>query len=214
MNQRMEHEAVEYAQVMRLSHPDTDLVERCRDRDGAAFDEVVGRYKTKIYTYLLRMMGNAADAEDLTQEVFVRLYTSLDSFRSQASLNTWLFRIAGNLCIDHFRRAKKHRAIAFSLDEPRDGENTDAGGGQTYEVPDTTYEPYRVAERAETAQQIQQALRQLPEKLRAVLILHDIEGMPYEEIAQVVDCPLGTVKSRLFNARLQLRQRLTGYLQA
>ncbi|MDQ2686841.1 MAG: sigma-70 family RNA polymerase sigma factor [Armatimonadota bacterium] len=214
----MEHEAVEYAQVMRLPHADRgadkELVERCRDHDGAAFNEVLERYKTKVYNYLLRMMGNAADAEDLTQEVFVRLYTSLDSFRSQASLNTWLFRIAGNLCIDHFRRAKKHRAIAFSLDEPRDAEGAEAGGGKTYEVPDTTYEPHRVAEQAETAQQIQQALGQLPEKLRAVLILHDIEGLPYEEIAQIVGCPLGTVKSRLFNARLQLRQRLTSYLQS
>lgn len=214
----MEHEAVEYAQVMRLPYADRgadqELIERCRARDSAAFNEVMERYKAKVYNYLLRMMGNAADAEDLTQEVFVRLYTSLDSFRSQASLNTWLFRIAGNLCIDHFRRAKKHRVIAFSLDEPHDAEGAETGGGQAYEASDTTYEPHRVAEQAETAQQIQQALGQLPEKLRAVLILHDIEGLPYEEIAQVVGCPLGTVKSRLFNARLQLRQRLTGYLQS
>lgn len=214
----MEHESVEYAQVMRLPHADRsadrDLVERCRNRDGAAFNEVVDRYKTKVYNYLLRMMGNAADAEDLTQEVFVRLFTSLDSFRSQASLNTWLFRIAGNLCIDHFRRAKKHRAIAFSLDEPHDAESAESGSRQAYEVPDMTYEPHRVAESAETAQQIQQALGQLPEKLRAVLILHDIEGLPYDEIAQIAGCPLGTVKSRLFNARLQLRQRLTNYLQS
>lgn len=210
----MEQQTVEYAQVMRLTRSDRDLVERCRDRDGAAFNEVVDRYKTKVYNYLFRMMGNAADAEDLTQEVFVRLYTSLDSFRSQASLSTWLFRIAGNLCIDHFRRAKKHRAVAFSLDEPLERDNSEGGGGQTHEVADMTYEPHRVAERAEATQQIQQALGQLPEKLRAVLILHDIEGMPYEEIAQVVDCPLGTVKSRLFNARLQLRQRLSGYLQS
>lgn len=210
----MEQEAVEHAQVMRLTRPDRDLVERCRGRDAAAFDEVVDRHKAKIYNYLYRMMGNAADAEDLTQEVFVRLYTSLDSFRSQASLNTWLFRIAGNLCIDHFRRSRKHRAVAFSLDEPLDRDTPEAGGSQTHEVADLTYEPHRVAERAETAQQIQQALQQLPEKLRAVLILHDVEGMPYEEIAQVVACPLGTVKSRLFNARLQLRQRLTGYLQS
>ncbi len=209
----MEQQTVEYAQVMRLTRSDRALVDRCRDRDGAAFNEVVDRYKTKIYNYLLRMMGNASDAEDLTQEVFVRLYTSLDSFRSQASLNTWLFRIAGNLCIDHFRRAKKHRAIAYSLDEPLERDHPE-GGGQTHEVADTTYEPHRVAEHAETAQQIQRALGELPEKLRAVLILHDIEGMPYEEISQVVGCPLGTVKSRLFNARLQLRQRLSGYLQS
>ena len=206
---------VGYAQVICLTQPDTTLVERCRANDGTAFNEVVSRYKDKVYNYLYRMMGDAADAEDLTQEVFVRLYTSLGSFRSQSSLNTWLFRIAGNLCIDYFRRSKKHRVIAYSLDEPV-GETSDVAdsGVSGREVADLTYEPHRLMERHELSQQIQTALSVLPEKLRAVLILHDIEGMPYEEIAQVVGCPLGTVKSRLFNARLQLRQRLTGYLQS
>ncbi len=209
----MEYELVGYAQVIGLTNPDTALVERCRAHDQAAFNEVVSRYKNKVYNYLFRMMGNPADAEDLTQEVFVRLYTSLDSFRSQSSLNTWLFRIAGNLCIDYFRRSKKHRAIAFSLDEPLGGETAD-GGEAGHELPDRTYEPHRLLEQQELSAQIQEALAQMPEKLRAVLLLHDIEGMPYEEIAQVVGCPLGTVKSRLFNARVQLRQRLTGYLHS
>lgn len=203
-----------YAQVICLSQPDTDLIERCRANDRTAFDEVVCRYKNKVYNYLFRMIGNASDAEDVTQEVFVRLYTSLDSFRSQASLNTWLFRIAGNLCIDHFRRSKKHRAVAYSLDEPVGESGSVETASAGHEVADTTYEPSRLMEQHEMSQQIQLALNGLPEKLRAVLLLYDIEGMPYEEIAQVVGCPLGTVKSRLFNARLQLRQRLTGYLQS
>jgi RNA polymerase sigma-70 factor (ECF subfamily) len=211
----MEPEAVGYAQVMRLPCTEKTLVERCRDRDEAAFNEIVGRYKSKVYNYLFRMMGNASDAEDVTQEVFVRLYLSLDSFRSQASLSTWLFRIAGNLCIDHFRRAKKHRAVAYSLDEPvgAEGAESSDGSNRGHEVPDMTYEPHRLLERDETSRQIQLAMDQLPEKLRGVLILHDIEGMPYEEIAQIVGCPLGTVKSRLFNARQHLRQRLAGYIQ-
>ena len=213
--QEWNDEPVGYAQVICLTQPDTTLVERCRANDETAFNEVVSRYKDKIYNYLYRMMGDAADAEDLTQEVFVRLYTSLGSFRSQSSLSTWLFRIAGNLCIDHFRRSKKHRVVAYSLDEPV-GETSDNADGTApgREVADLTYEPHRLMERLEMSQQIQAALSGLPEKLRAVLILHDIEGMPYEEIAQVVRCPLGTVKSRLFNARLQLRQKLTGYLQS
>ncbi len=209
-SQEWDNEPVGYAQVICLTQPDTTLVERCRANDEAAFNEVVSRYKDRVYNYLYRMLGDAADAEDLTQEVFVRLYTSLGSFRSQASLNTWLFRIAGNLCIDHFRRSKKHRAIAYSLDEPLGGEG-DAPG---HEVADVTYEPHQLLERHELSAQIQTALSGMPEKLRSVLLLHDIEGMPYEEIAQVVGCPLGTVKSRLFNARLQLRKRLTGYLQS
>jgi RNA polymerase sigma-70 factor (ECF subfamily) len=195
------------AQVIRMPLTDYSLVERCRDNDDAAFSEVVTRYKAKIYNYIYRMTGSSEDAEDLTQEVFIRMYTSIDSFRGQSSLNTWLFRIAGNLCIDRFRRTK-NRTPAYSLDEPiGDGEHV-------HEVADSTYEPHRLLENVEMAEQIQFALAKLPEKLRATLLLHDIEGMPYEEIAQVVGCPLGTVKSRLFNARMQLRQQIAGYLNA
>ena len=196
-----------YAQVIRMPLTDLSLVERCRANDDAAFSEVVARYKIKIYNYIYRMTGSSEDAEDLTQEVFIRMYQSIDSFRGQSSLNTWLFRIAGNLCIDRFRRAK-NRTPAYSLDEPA-GEDAPA-----HEVPDHTYEPHRLLENVEMAEQIQQALSRLPEKLRATLLLHDIEGLPYEEIAQVVGCPLGTVKSRLFNARMQLRQQLAGYMNA
>jgi RNA polymerase sigma-70 factor (ECF subfamily) len=197
------------AQVIRMPLTDYSLVERCRGNDDAAFSEVVTRYKTKIYNYIYRMTGSSEDAEDLTQEVFIRMYTSIDSFRGQSSLNTWLFRIAGNLCIDRFRRTK-NRISAYSLDEPI-GKGEQA---QTQEVADSTYEPHRLLENVEMAEQIHLALAKLPEKLRATLLLHDIEGMPYEEIAQVVGCPLGTVKSRLFNARMQLRQQLAGYLNA
>lgn len=100
-----------YAQVICLTHGDRTLIERCMRNDAAAFDEVVSRYKNKVYSYVLRMIGGEQDAEDVTQEVFIRMYTSLASFRSQASLNTWLFRIASNLCIDHYRRGKKHQNV-------------------------------------------------------------------------------------------------------
>lgn len=200
-----------YAQVIRAPLSDLSLVERCRANDEAAFNEVVARYKTKVYNYIYRMTSSSEDAEDLTQEVFIRMYTSIDSFRSQSSLNTWLFRIASNLCVDRFRRGK-NRTPAYSLDEPMRGPDFEGEAG--HEVADTTYEPQRLLENVEMAEQIQLALTQLPEKLRATLLLHDVEGLPYEEIAQVVGCPLGTVKSRLFNARMQLRQRLSVYLHA
>jgi RNA polymerase sigma-70 factor (ECF subfamily) len=199
-----------YAQVVCLTHGDKALIDRCMRNDVAAFDEVVGRYKNKVYSYIARMVGSDQDAEDLTQEVFIRMYTSLGSFRSQSSLNTWLFRIASNLCIDHYRRAKKHQNVAYSLDEPIDSDDS----VQTREVPDVAYEPHRVLEAGEMSVQIELALGQLPEKLRAVVLLHDVEGLQYDEIAQVVGCPLGTVKSRLFNARMQLRERLNAYVKA
>lgn len=201
--------AMAVTQVICLTPPDMVLVDRCRHQDTAAFDEVVGRYKNKLYNYIYRMVGDSDDAEDLTQEVFVRMFTSLDSFRRQASLHTWLFRIAGNLCIDHFRRSKKTRSIAYSLDEPYSSDDSEGGR----DLPDATFEPHRLLEQQELGEQIQRALVHLPEKLRSVLILHDMEDLPYDEIAQIVGCPLGTVKSRLFHARQQLRQRLTGYIQ-
>ena len=204
-----EQQEMGYAQVIRVPVPDMSLIERCRASDESAFNEVVSRYKAKVYNYIYRMTGSSDDAEDLTQEVFIRMYTSIDSFRSQSSLSTWLFRIASNLCIDRFRRSKT-RTTAFSLDEPIQGNDSESG----HEIPDSTYEPQRLLENTEMAEQIQLSLAQLPEKLRAAVILHDVEGLPYDEIAQIVGCPLGTVKSRLFNARMQLREKLSGYLAA
>lgn len=198
-----------YAQVVCLTQGERILLERCLRNDATAFDEVVQRYKTKVYNYVCRMTGNSQDAEDLTQEVFIRLYTSLPTFRNQASLNTWIFRIASNLCIDRFRRGKKHQAVAYSLDDPADADES----GASRELPDVSFEPHRMAENSELSAQIDLALTKLPDKLRSVIILHDIEDMPYEEIARVVSCPVGTVKSRLFHARVRLREHLTAYVK-
>ncbi|WP_165864329.1 sigma-70 family RNA polymerase sigma factor [Capsulimonas corticalis] len=197
------------AQVMHAGYADAALIERCRRRDEAAFAEVVARYKTKIYNYVCRMMGNDDDAEDITQEVFIRMYQSLGTFRQQSSLNTWVFRIASNLCIDQFRRRKKHQAIAYSLDDTDDSGDK---AGLEREVPDATYEPQRLLANSEMSAQIDLALTHLPDKLRAVVLLYDLEELSYEEIARVLEIPVGTVKSRLFNARLQLRKRLSDYL--
>jgi RNA polymerase sigma-70 factor (ECF subfamily) len=201
-------EAVSSSRGICVDYPDKLLVNRCLAGDDAAFSEIIGRYKGKLYNYILRMTGDADDAEDLTQEVFIRMYSSLDSFRKQSSLNTWLFRIASNICIDAYRRNKKHKAIAYSLDEPIFGDDSSEGA---HEAPDVSYEPHRIFMKIETAGQIEKALMRLPEKLREVVLLFDVEGVPYEEIAQIVDCPLGTVKSRLFNGRAQLRKLLTDY---
>jgi RNA polymerase sigma-70 factor, ECF subfamily len=201
--------------VICLSLSDTSLIERCQRNDITAFNEIVSRYKNKIYNYIYRMVGNGEDAEDLTQEVFVKMYVALDSFRSQSSLSTWLYRIAGNLCIDSHRK-KSRRDAGFggaitSLDEPFSHSSSE--DAHTREVSDITFEPSKVLASQEMDKQIQEALAKLPEKMRTVVVLHDIEGLHYEEIASVVDCPLGTVKSRLFNARSLLREHLSAYLQ-
>lgn len=191
---------------------DAALIARCQKADIAAFNEIVSRYKGKIFNYLLRMTGSAEDAEDLTQEVFVRMYTNIHAFRAESSLSTWLFRIAGNLCVDAFRRSKKERGLVSSLDAPM---RTDEDGASvTRDVPDMSLAPESLVGRKELGAQIEAALAKLPPKLRSAVVLHDIEGLAYEEIAAVEKIPLGTVKSRIFNARVALREHLRPYLES
>lgn len=201
-----------------LVQTDTALIARCQKADLAAFNEIVARYKNKIYNYLLRMTGSPDDAEDLTQEVFVRMYTNIASFRKEASLSTWLFRIAGNLAVDAYRRGKKERSLALSsLDAPApcsSGDEDGYGANASQDVPDWSHEPIRLLGRKELGGQIQAALEKLPPKLRSAVVLHDVEGLPYEEIAAVENVPLGTIKSRIFNGRAALRQYLRPYLEA
>jgi RNA polymerase sigma-70 factor (ECF subfamily) len=193
-----------------LQNTDTVLVLRCQEDDYDAFDEIVARYKDEIYTYIRRMISNRDDAEDLAQEVFVRAFASIKSFRRESNLRTWLYRIATNLCIDKYRRKGVEKQFVTSLEreDPEDEEPN------PIDIPDNKYDPERMYEHSELQMKIQKALLKLPEKQRAVILLFDLEGMSYEEIAKVVDCPVGTVKSRLFNARLQLRKLLQPYLEA
>lgn len=192
-----------------VMHADTALVQRAQANDRAAFNEIVLRYKNKVYNFIHRMVPNALDAEDLTQETFVRAYMSLATFQSRASLNTWLFRIATNLCIDYNRRAKKQSGMTVSLsqEDDEDGEETQR------DIPGLAFDPQRLMLNKELGARLEDALRALPEKLRTVVLLYDIEGLSYDEITAVVGCPLGTVKSRLFNARAALRDKLAPYLQ-
>lgn len=204
--------------VICLSQSDTALICRCQDNDIAAFDGIVARYKNKIYNYIFRMVGDSEEAEDLTQEVFVKTYLAIETFRNESSLNTWLYRIASNLCIDsHRKRLRRQAAMGgglLSLSDPVAPEADTDDNVAPRDVPDRSYEPYRMLARRELDEQIAQALCLLPLKMRTVVILHDLEDMAYEEIAAVVGCPLGTVKSRLFNARMQLREMLRPYLES
>lgn len=187
---------------------DMMLVERALDGDLAAFEQLVARYQNKLVGFAARMLGDQEEAEDVAQEAFVKAYRALDSFRGQAQFSTWLYRIATNLCIDRVRAKKRRPQQAYSLDEPLDKED-DAGGR---ELPDTTFEPSQSAERDELRQTVRATMAEMPDKMRQVLVMCDMQGMPYEQIAQVLDCPIGTVKSRLFHARADLARRLRPYM--
>lgn len=170
------------------------------------FEGLVQAHKNRIYGYICRLTNDSPDAEDITQEVFIRAYQSMHAFRHDASVDTWLYRIATNLVIDRARRAKRAPLMV-----PAAADTDDALG----EIPANSRDsdPQATAQLGELQKQVQKAIQSLPAKLRSVVVLHDMEGLSYEEVAQTVGCPVGTVKSRLFNARLLLRRKLQFYME-
>ena len=181
-----------------------DLVERAKAGDRPAFGQLVEVYQDKIYGYVSRMLGDPDEAEDVAQETFVRAYRSLPHFRGAASFHTWLYRIASNLAIDVARRNRRQSTGNFSLDEPLESEE----GDYEREIADESGSPEQLAAQREMQELVRQAVAELPEKLRAVVVLYELQGESYEDIAEILGCPLGTVKSRLFNARSQLKDML------
>lgn len=179
------------------------LVRHAQDGDRDAFTRLVDIFKTKIYNYVLRMLGDPDTAEDVAQEAFIKAYSSLVDFRGASSFQTWLYRIAGNLAIDTMRR-RKYRQGHVSLDQP-----LDTGDGEVdREIEDERAGPERQLQSAQLKQKVDEAILKLSPKLRTVILLYELQGLSYEDIARVVGAPLGTVKSRLFNAREQLKRLL------
>lgn len=185
------------------------LVERARQGDRTAFGQLVNEYKDKIYNYVARMLNDPYEAEDVTQEAFLRAYKSLPRFRGASSFHTWLYRIASNLAIDVVRK-RKRQDPTFSLDEPLESDD----GEYERELPDETGGPEDRTSTRETRVAVRRAIMDLPEKLRDVMILYELQGETYEDIADILDVPLGTVKSRLFNARNRLKDSLQELVEA
>lgn len=185
-------------------HPDEDLLlKRSRDGDLNAFEELVKRYESKVYTIAYRFTGNHADAGDLAQDAFIRAYQALGSFRGDASFATWLYRIASNVCRDELRRQQRHKKV--SLDEMM----TQSGGNPTLVSPGLS--PQECLEKKEIQELVQKQLDSLSGDMRLILVMREIQGLSYEEIAVALDCNLGTVKSRLNRARQTLKQRVIGH---
>ena len=181
------------------------LVARARGGEDAAFEALVVHYQNRIYNHVARMVQDSAEAEDLAQETFVRAYQALPHFRGEASFQTWLYRIASNLATDASRRRKRRQWQTVSLDEPLDEEDSPIARDLADGAART---PGEVAESGSLRDQVWSAISELSDKLRPVVVLYDLQGLSYEEIAKLLGCPLGTVKSRLFNARCQLRDKL------
>lgn len=189
---------------------DLTLVKRCREGDQKAFRLLVERYQRKVYAQALGMVKDKDEARDIAQEAFVKVYRYLDHFKGDSSFYTWLYRIVANLCVDRLRRAGANRGA--------DRTEFDDGLGQeelaTVGILSTRLgtNPQKSALRAELAEKMDEALGKLPEKHREILLLRELEGMSYEDLARVLDIPKGTVMSRLFHARSKMQQLLSEYL--
>jgi RNA polymerase sigma-70 factor (ECF subfamily) len=185
---------------------DQDLVARCRRGEVAAFEPLVERYRERVWRLALGYVRDREEAWDVAQEAFIRAWQALPSFREQSAFYTWLFRIVVNVATDRVR-ARAARGRAFGADPVPEEEwervMTDPAAG-----------PDEAATRTEERARIQRALEALPEHHRAIIMLSDLEGLSYREIAEVLDIPMGTVMSRLHNARKRLRQVLGPLLVA
>ncbi|MBQ9942451.1 MAG: sigma-70 family RNA polymerase sigma factor, partial [Christensenellaceae bacterium] len=173
-----------------MNFEESALVKKAAHGDMDAFEELARCYQNKIYAHALRLLRHPEDAFDVSQEVLLRLYRSLSSFRGQASLSTWIYRITQNACIDFCRSRKE----TVSLEEMGDW-NQEVG-----EVSDSE----AAVLRGERKMGLWRCINKLPAEQKAVLVLRDVEDYPYEDIARLVDAPLGTVKSRLKRAREKL----------
>lgn len=180
------------------------ILDRCKKQDYEAFSHFVDQFDARVYGYVRRMICDAEEAQDVTQEVFIRAYQAFPKYDARASVKSWIFRIAHNLCIDRLRsqrRAPETLTLGYTSDEEEDRD-----------VADNSLRPDAIAMNVELAQAVEDAMSQMSDKLRSVLLLHDREDASYEEIASMLSLPVGTVKSRLFLAREFLQKKLSSYL--
>ena len=187
-----------------MTNNDQYLIQECLAGRTEAFDQLVLKYQDRLYRTLVRILGSSDDARDAAQEGFTQAFFKLNTFRGTAAFYSWLFRIAYNAAITQKRKLKRS---ATTID-PQENQS-----GQWLADPHPEHHPPEVAERSERKQIVHQALNELQEEYRTPLILRELEGMSYEEIAALTEVPLGTVRSRIFRGRNELKQKLNTLFQ-
>ncbi len=192
---------------------DEALVKKYRQaRDMNSFKTLVRRYQNRIFNSAYHLIGNKEEAEEVVQDTFVKVHQGIDNFREDASFGAWVFRISHNLCMDILRNRKKRVAIQTIPILARTGEETDGDyEAGVDDIADMTLEPAQVLDLKEESEIIELSLKSLPEAQRAVLILHDLEGFQYQQIAEIIGASIGTVRSRLHYGRIKLKEMLDAY---
>lgn len=171
------------------------------------FERLIASYEKPIYNLILRLVGNSEEAEDLTQETFVSAYRSYSDFRGEASVYTWLYRIAVNKCKNRFKERERHHSHnSYSLD------GSSEEGESPLEIPSQEYSPEVAFERKELKEQILQAINRLPYDYKIIVVLRDLQGLSYQEISQVAELSVDVVRTRLARGRAMLRTKLEHYL--
>lgn len=181
------------------------LVKQSIQGDTRAFEKLVAQYQNKIYALAYRYMGNEEDAYDMAQEALIKAFRSLRSFKGNSSFSTWLYRVTTNVCLDELRR-RKRRIVPLSLDEPlatREGDEVEK------EIADSSPGVDILYEQKEFAQYIQELLNEMKPEHKTAIVLRDVMEFSYEEIAEILNCSMGTVKSRISRAREVLRKKLS-----
>ncbi len=173
------------------------MVARAKRGDAAAFEALVSPYERMMYLTCMKLMGNEQDARDCAQEAMIRAYRAMGTYRNEAKLETWLYRIAYNICLDALRRKKRRQA-----------ESLEALSENGFMPEDKGQTPYSVLEQKERMAALKKGLNMLPEDMRTVLLLSQVEDMSYDKISEITDTPVGTVKSRINRARTKLKEIL------
>lgn len=176
---------------------EAQIVRKVLQGDVNAFEKLVTEYEKSVYAIALRMTGNAEDAADMTQETFIKAYNSLQSFRGDSKFSVWLYRIASNVCLDFLRSRSRKPTVSLSVED-------DEGEEVELDVADESQSPELLLERGLTRDAVRRGLQALPPDYRQILLLREIQGLSYEEIADALRIEVGTVKSRIFRARKRL----------
>jgi RNA polymerase sigma-70 factor (ECF subfamily) len=186
------------------------LLRKLRERDERAFRELIDAYGDRVFNLTFRMLGNRAEAEDLAQEVFITVFKSIDQFRGESKFSTWLYRVTANHCKNRIKYlARRHERGKDEFDDER-GQDDGADGPMV--APRPSPRPDQQLLGAELELVLQEAIGELDEEQRILVVLRDVEDLSYEEICAITDLPEGTVKSRLHRARLALRKKLLKHM--
>jgi len=196
----------DWASALSWGHDESELVTELQAGSESAFDFLVTHYSAPVFNLVVSMLGDPADAADATQEVFLKAFKGIRNFRRGSSLKTWLYRIAIREALNNRRWFKRHLQKNISIDaEPEEG-------FAPLEIEDHGATPFDIFASHEIQGAVQRALQQVPEVFRSAVILRDLEGLSYEEVAEVLECSVGTVKSRILRGRRALKDLLDPYL--